>query len=177
MTQPEVPETALELRSTLTGDGVVTLGMVQGDVDAPTGSQVVVRVEAAPDQPVGPRDAVAMGDISRASAGEGTEFPAVTVPVSAGAVAAQRGRIDKPMPTGNEGGGTVVAADRPAVPGAARQGRRVLLRQRLCPVPHRGGLAVPRRCSTGRIQPMQRPHSLTRRPRSGMVETMRAEGH
>ena len=44
MTQPEVPETALELRSTLTGDGVVMLGMVQCDVDAPTGSQVVVRV-------------------------------------------------------------------------------------------------------------------------------------
>lgn len=110
MTQPEVPETALELRSTLTGDGVVMLGMVQCDVDAPTGSQVVVRVEAAPINPSDLGMLFAMGDISRASAGEGTEFPAVTVPVSAGAVAAQRGRIDKPMPTGNEGGGTVVAA-------------------------------------------------------------------
>ena len=110
MTQPEVPETALELRSTLTGDGVVMLGMVQCDVDAPTGSQVVIRVEAAPINPSDMGMLFAMGDIAQAATGEGAELPAVTVPVSGAAVAAQRGRVDQPMPTGNEGAGTVVAA-------------------------------------------------------------------
>jgi len=104
MTQPEVPETALELRSTLTGDGVVMLGMVQCDVDAPTGSQVVVRVEAAPINPSDLGMLFAMGDISRASAGEGTEFPAVTVR-KADADRQRRGRHRRGRRTGQRSPG------------------------------------------------------------------------
>ncbi|MBK6503136.1 MAG: zinc-binding dehydrogenase [Candidatus Microthrix sp.] len=110
MTRHDVPKTALELRSTLTGDGVVTLGIEQFEVDDPTGSQVVIRVEAAPINPSDQGMLFAMGDASRASAVVGTGLPAVAVPVSDGAVAGQRGRVDQPMPVGNEGAGTVVAA-------------------------------------------------------------------
>ena len=110
MTQLELPETALELRSTLTDDGEVTLGIAKFDVVAPTGSQVVVRIDAVPINPSDMGMLFAMGDISRAAAVEGAELPAVTVPVSDAAVAGQRGRVDKPMLAGNEGGGTVVAA-------------------------------------------------------------------
>jgi NADPH2:quinone reductase len=110
MTRHDVPKTALGLRSTLTGDGVVTLGIEQFEVDDPTGSQVVIRAEAAPVNPSDLGMLFAMGDASLASAVVGTELPAVAVPVSDGAVAGQRGRVDQPMPVGNEGAGTVVAA-------------------------------------------------------------------
>ncbi|MFZ1440575.1 MAG: zinc-binding dehydrogenase [Candidatus Microthrix subdominans] len=110
MTQQELPETALELRSTLTDDGVVTLGSATCDVVAPTGSQVVVRVDAAPINPSDMGMLFAMGDTSKASAAEGSQLPAVVVPVSDVAVAGQRARVGIAMPTGNEGGGTVVAA-------------------------------------------------------------------
>lgn len=55
----------------------------------------------------------AMGDASRASAVVGTGLPAVAVPVSDGAVAGQRGRVDQPMPVGNEGAGTGARAAGP----------------------------------------------------------------
>ena len=46
-----VPGTTIELRSTVTEDGVVTLGLRQGEVPAPGPAEVVVRVEAAPINP------------------------------------------------------------------------------------------------------------------------------
>jgi hypothetical protein len=48
------------------------------------------------------------GDVSTASAVDG-DLPAVSVSLTPGVLAASAGRLGKPMPTGNEGGGTVVA--------------------------------------------------------------------
>ncbi len=106
----DLPATALELRSTLADDGIVTLGIRETDVVAPDEDQVVVRVEAAPINPSDLGMMFAGGDTSAAlPAGDGF-FDAVGVPLTDAAVAAQRARIDKPMPVGNEGGGIVVAA-------------------------------------------------------------------
>ncbi len=106
----ELPPTALELRSTLADDGVVTMGIRETDVIAPGDDQVVVRVEAAPINPSDLGMMLAGGDADAAlPAGDGIHH-AVAVPVSDAGVAAQRARLGKAMPVGNEGGGVVVAA-------------------------------------------------------------------
>ncbi len=106
----DLPATALELRSTLADDGVVTMGIRECDVVAPTDDQVVVRVEAAPINPSDLGMMFAGGDAGAGlPAGDGNH-DAVAVPVTEAAVAAQRSRLGQPMPVGNEGGGVVVAA-------------------------------------------------------------------
>ncbi len=106
----DLPTTALELRSTLSDDGVVTMGICECDVVAPADEQVVVRVEAAPINPSDLGMMFAGGDASAGlPAGDGIHA-AVAVPVTEAAVSAQRARLGKAMPVGNEGGGVVVAA-------------------------------------------------------------------
>jgi len=106
----DLPNAALELRSTLTDDGLVTMRIRQTEVTAPTDDQVVVRVEAAPINPSDLGMMLGGGDADAAlPAGDGVH-DAVAVPVTQAAVAAQRARLGKPMPVGNEGGGVVVAA-------------------------------------------------------------------
>ncbi len=106
----EYPSTALELRSTLTDDGVVTMGIREVDVVDPADDQVVVRIEAAPINPSDLGMMFAGGDASAClRAGDGIH-DAVAVPVTESAVAAQRARLGMAMPVGNEGGGVVVAA-------------------------------------------------------------------
>lgn len=106
----ELPTTALELRSTLTDDGVVTMGIRETEVVAPTDDQVVVRIEAAPINPSDLGMMFAGGDADAGLPGGDGVHDAVAVPVTEAAVAAQRARLGKPMPVGNEGGGVVVAA-------------------------------------------------------------------
>jgi len=106
----DLPATALELRSTLTDDGVVTMGIRETDVVAPTDDQVVVRVDAAPINPSDLGMMLGGGDAREARAAGDDTHAAVSVPITEAAVAAQRARLGKPMPVGNEGGGVVVAA-------------------------------------------------------------------
>ena len=51
MSDSAVPATTLELRSTVTDDGAVTLAMSRADLPAPGPDEVVVRIEAAPINP------------------------------------------------------------------------------------------------------------------------------
>lgn len=110
MTSSTVPEQALELRSTLSDDGIVTLAVRPTDVPAPGDDQVVVRVEAAPINPSDLGMLFAAGDVDASLAAGDGMYPAVALPVSAAVLAAQRARLGKAMPVGNEGGGVVVAA-------------------------------------------------------------------
>jgi NADPH2:quinone reductase len=105
-----VPTTGLELRSTVTDDSTVTLGLRRSDVTPPGEDEVLVQVEAAPINPSDLGMLFAMGDLANVTAGERDGLPAVSASISAAALAAQAGRLDKPMPVGNEGGGTVIAA-------------------------------------------------------------------
>ena len=108
-TTSDLPTSCLELRSTVSDDGKVTLGLRRSDIDALGDDQVLVRVEAAPINPSDLGMLFAGGDVSTATAVDG-DLPAVAVSLSPGVLAASAGRMGKPMPTGNEGGGTVVAA-------------------------------------------------------------------
>ena len=103
-----VPATTLELRSTASDDGAVTFAIRETDVAAPGPDEVVVRIEAAPINPSDLGMMFAGADISTVEAIESDGHPAVraTIPTGTSGLA---GRLGRPMPTGNEGGGTVVA--------------------------------------------------------------------
>ena len=104
-----VPTTTRELRSTVDEDGRVTLAVREADLAAPGPDEVTVRIEAAPINPSDLGMLFAGADASTAEATGTDELPAVTLTIPTG-TSGQEGRLGRAMPTGNEGGGTVVAA-------------------------------------------------------------------
>lgn len=100
----------LELRSLVTSDGRLELSLHDVEVAEPGSDQVVVRVEAAPIHPsdigllLGPanlRTIVATGSADR---------PLISATIPEERMAGMALRLDKPMPVGNEGAGTVIKA-------------------------------------------------------------------
>jgi len=173
----DLPNAALELRSTLADDGVVTMRISETEVTTPTDDEVVVRVEAAPINPSDLGMMLAGGDAEAAlPAGDGVH-DAVAVPVTEAAVAAQRARLGKPMPVGNEGGGVVVAAGASAaaqallgktvgfLSGNAYAQYRTLHASQCLPM---ADGTDPADAAAAFVNPLTA---------LGMVETMRAEGH
>jgi len=177
MTSHDVPDEGLELRSTLSDDGIVTLAVRRSAVDPPHDDQVVVRVEAAPINPSDLGMLLAGGDAEAAIAAGDGMHPAVAVPVSAGVLAAQRARVGKPMPVGNEGAGVVVAAGASDaaqallgrvvgfLSGNAYAQYRTLHVAQCLPMPEG---TEPADAAAAFVNPLTA---------LGMVETMRSEGH
>src|SRR6201985_3846588 len=106
----DLPDTALELRSVVTSEGTLALSLE--DVPGPNSAanEVLVRVEASPINPSDLALLTAGADMANATVGGTPERPVVTAPLSAGALAGLSARVDIPLPVGNEGAGTVVAA-------------------------------------------------------------------
>ena len=110
----DLPDRALELRSTVTSQGTLELSLLDVPVPTPAANEVLVRVEASPINPSDLGVLIAGADMTTATV-EGTpERPVVTASLGAGALAGLSARIDKPLPVGNEGAGTVVAAGQSA---------------------------------------------------------------
>ncbi|MFV0495540.1 zinc-binding dehydrogenase [Mycobacterium sp.] len=105
-----LPDTAVELRSLLTSDGALELSLQQVPVPVPDGSQVLVRVEAAPINPSDLGLLVAGADMSAATVAGTPHRPVVRAAVPKAALRALSTRLDRSLPVGNEGAGTVVAA-------------------------------------------------------------------
>src|SRR5437588_6582210 len=103
-------DTALELRSLIRKSGELELSLAKVPVPEPGEDQVLVKVEATPINPsdlgllVGPAD---MSQAKVSGSGEGIVVTAKVPPHTLPSLAA---RLDKPMPVGNEGAGTVVKA-------------------------------------------------------------------
>ncbi len=112
------PTRGRSLRSTISSSGELRLRLAEGDSPELAGNEVLVAVEASP---INPSDlgvllgAVDPGALSR----DGRDLVAA---VPEDALSLYRDRLDKPLPVGNEGAGTVVAAGGEA---AAMVGRRV----------------------------------------------------
>jgi NADPH:quinone reductase-like Zn-dependent oxidoreductase len=106
---PTVPATCLEIRSTVTDDGTVTMAIREADVAEPADHEVTVRIEAAPINPSDLGTMLAGADLSTATASDG-DTAGVRAQLSPAALAAQAGRLGIAVPCGNEGGGVVVAA-------------------------------------------------------------------
>jgi NADPH2:quinone reductase len=106
----DLPDRALELRSTVTSRGTLELSLVDVAVPAPADNEVVVRVDAAPINPSDLGVLIAGADMTTATVQGTAERPTVEASLGAAALAGLSARIDTPLPVGNEGAGTVVAA-------------------------------------------------------------------
>jgi NADPH:quinone reductase len=106
----DLPEQALELRSLVTSQGALELSLHDVAVPSPAANEVVVRVEASPINPSDLGVLIPGADMSTATVSGTPEHPVVTAPLGDGALAGLSARVDKSLPVGNEGAGTVVAA-------------------------------------------------------------------
>ncbi|MGH2860077.1 MAG: zinc-binding dehydrogenase [Solirubrobacteraceae bacterium] len=114
------PVRGRSLRSTISSSGELRLGLAERDVPRPGGSEVVVAVEASP---INPSDlGVLLGAVDPGTLR--SDGPDLVGTVPEAALPLYRDRLDKPLPVGNEGAGTVVAAGAEA---ATLFGRRVAL--------------------------------------------------
>jgi NADPH:quinone reductase len=106
----EVPATALQLRSLVTADQTVELFLATVEVPEPGAGEVLLRIEASPINPSDLGLLLAGADVSAAIWSGSGDRPVVTAPLPEAAMRAMTGRVGIPMPVGNEGAGTVVAA-------------------------------------------------------------------
>ena len=93
------------LQSTVRSDATLEISLIEAPVPDPGPDEVVIRVEASPINPSDLGMLLAGADVSTAQ----RSGDSLTASISAGAMAGLAGRVDAPMPVGNEGAGTVVA--------------------------------------------------------------------
>ena len=106
----DLPDSALELRSLVTSQGTLELSLHDVPVPTPAANEVLVRVEASPINPSDLALLIAGADMTTATVAGTPERPIVTASLGAGALGGLSARVDKSLPVGNEGAGTVVAA-------------------------------------------------------------------
>jgi NADPH:quinone reductase len=106
---PNIPESGLELRSLVTSTGTLELSLHDVPVPTPAANQVLIRVEASPINPSDLGLLLAGADVSLAVLTGSAERPVVAIPLPEGALRRLSARVDKSLPVGIEGAGTVVA--------------------------------------------------------------------
>ena len=173
----ELPDHALELRSLVTSQGTLELSLHHVPVPGPAANQVLVRVEASPINPSDLALLIAGADMTTAKVSGTPERPIVTASLGAGVLGGLSARVDKSLPVGNEGAGTVVAAG-PSSAAQALLGKTVgiaggamytqyrLVDAAACLVLPEGATAK------GGASSFVNPLTAL-----GMLETMRREGH
>ncbi len=105
-----LPETGLQLLSTLGADGILRLALSEIAIDPPGPDEVVVRLEAVPINPSDLMPLLAGGDPAAARSGGSAARPEVAIPLSPEATQAYAGRIGAALQPGLAGAGTVIAA-------------------------------------------------------------------
>jgi len=106
----QTPPTGLQLQSLVTADQTLEVFLADVSVPEPGPDEVIVAVEAAPINPSDLGLLFAGADMAAAVVSGTAERPVVTAPIPRAAMRALSGRVGTPMPVGNEGAGTVVAA-------------------------------------------------------------------
>jgi NADPH2:quinone reductase len=106
----EIPAEALQLRSLVKADQTLELFLDMVPVPEPGPDEVVIRVEAAPLNPSDMGLLFGGADMAAAVASGPADRPIVTAPIPDAAMRGLAGRVGMPLPAGNEGAGTVVAA-------------------------------------------------------------------
>lgn len=102
--------TGLELRSTVSNDARLTLGLEPVTLDPPGPDEVVVRVEAAPINPSDLGLLLGPADMATLQPGGTKNRPTLTAAIPSTRMGAMKARLDQSLPAGNEGAGTVVQA-------------------------------------------------------------------
>jgi len=174
---PNLPSTALELRSLIRATGELEVSLASVALPAPGAEEVLVRIDAAPINPSDLGLLFGPADMSTARFGGTPERPVLTARVPESALRGLAGRLDIPMPVGNEGAGVVVAAGSSAAARAllgrtvAVMGGAMYCQYRCVPVDN----CLPLPAGTRAVQGCAAfVNPLTA---IGMVETMRREGH
>lgn len=173
----DLPVQGWHLRSVVGDDAVLRLSLALETVPELRADDVLVRVEAAPVNPSDLGVMFAGADVSQAVTGGTGVSRTMQVPMPKGAARAAASRVGQPMPVGNEGAGTVVAAGRgPAAQGLL--GRTVSavgsgLYAQYRALPASAVIALPggvraEQAAAGFVNPMTA---------LGMLETMRLESH
>lgn len=104
------PLTGLELRSTISSEGNLTLSLEHVTLAAPGPDEIIVRVEAAPLNPSDLGLLLGPADVATLKAGGTPDHPTLTAAIPAARMPAMKPRLDQSMAVGNEGAGTVVLA-------------------------------------------------------------------
>jgi NADPH:quinone reductase-like Zn-dependent oxidoreductase len=168
-----VPDKGLQLRSIIKSSGDLELSLAEVAVAAPTGDEVLVRVEGSPLNPSDLGLLLGPADLSTLKSTGGV----TSAKVPEQFLKAVKARLDESMPVGNEGAGVVIAAG-PDAAAQALVGKTVALL---------GGAmyAQYRTVKAGDVLPL--PAGATAADGAscfvnpltalGMTETMRAEGH
>jgi NADPH:quinone reductase len=102
--------TSLALHSLVTPDRTIEASLDEVEIPEPGPDQVVVRVEAAAINPSDLGMLFAGADLDHAQTKDAGGRPVLVAPLSEAAARAATARVGQPMPVGNEGAGTVVAA-------------------------------------------------------------------
>jgi NADPH2:quinone reductase len=103
-------DTGLQLRSTVTPEGVLELSLLVIPTPQPQADEVVVRVEASPLNPSDLGLLLAGADLSTLKTSGSAESPLVTANIAPEVMRALVARVGQSLPVGNEGAGVVVAA-------------------------------------------------------------------
>jgi NADPH2:quinone reductase len=173
----DLPGQALELRSLVSSDGKLELSLHEVPVPTPGANEVLVRVEASPINPSDLGLLTAGADMTTATVAGTPERPVVTATIAEASLGGLSARLDKSLPVGNEGAGTVVAAGSSpaaqaligknvAIAGGAMYSQYRALDASACLVLPEGATA--RDGASSFVNPMTA---------LGMTETMRREGH
>jgi NADPH:quinone reductase len=173
----EIPAETLQLRSLVRADNVLELFLDTVTVTAPGPNEVLIRVEAAPVNPSDLGLLLAGADVAAASASGTPQRPVITAPIPDAAMRGLTARVGTPMPVGNEGAGTVVAA------GSSDAARRLLGKK----VAAAGGAMYSQYRTADLSLCLELPGGLSAAEGAsafvnpmtalGMIETMRMEGH
>jgi NADPH2:quinone reductase len=101
---------ALQLRSTVKKEGVLEISLVDVPIPTPKEDEVVVRVEASPINPSDLGLLFGPADMSTVQVSGTADHPVVTARIPPQLMPSVAGRVDQPMPVGNEAAGVVVMA-------------------------------------------------------------------
>ena len=173
----EIPAEALQLMSLVRDDNQLELFLDTVAVAEPGPDEVLIRVEAAPVNPSDLGLLLAGADVTAASAAGTPQRPVITAPIPDAAMRGLTARIGMPMPAGNEGAGTVVAA------GSSEAAQRLLGKK----VAAAGGAMYSQYRTVGLSLCLELPEGLSAEQGAsafvnpmtalGMIETMRMENH
>src|SRR5271167_561464 len=173
----DVPDNALELRSLVTSHGMLELSLQEVPIPVPSANEVVVRVEASPINPSDLGLLLAGADMTTAHVAGTPQRPVITASLTEDMLRALSARVERSLPVGNEGAGTVVAAG-PSSTARALLGKTVAIA---------GGSMYAQYRAVDAAACLVLPEGTTAREGAsafvnpltalGMVETMRREGH
>jgi NADPH:quinone reductase-like Zn-dependent oxidoreductase len=171
----DTPLQGLELRSRAGSDGLLRLSLEDVTLDAPGPDELVVRVEATPINPSDLGVLIGPADMSTARSAGTPERPVVVADIPRQRLGAITERLDRALPVGNEGAGTVVQAGanvqqflgrRVGMLGGGMYAQLRKLRARDCMVLPEGASAADG--ASMFVNPLTA---------LGFTETMKAEGH